>query len=132
MGNKTMMGNNTSNLLFRVSVTLGLIGITGGIAMGIAQDFRLAPAHAHLNLVGFVVLFLAGLYYRVAPQAAASRLARCQVAASMIGAVVFPIGIAAVTLGNHETWAPLAIAGSLIVLAGMLMFATIVFQSTRA
>ena len=121
-----------SNLLFRVSISLGLIGITGGIIMGIMQDFRLAPAHAHLNLLGFVVLFLVGLYYRVVPQAADSRLARVQVAVSMLGAVVFPIGIAAVTLGKHETWAPLVISGSLIVLAGMLMFAAVVFRSTKA
>lgn len=126
-GNKAM-----SNLLFRVSIVLGLIGITGGIMMGITQDFRLAPAHAHLNLLGFVVLFLVGLYYRVVPEAAASRLARYQVAVSMLGAVVFPVGIAAVTLGGHETWAPLVIAGSLIVLAGLLMFATIIFRSTKA
>jgi len=121
-----------SNLLFRVSVSLGLIGVVGGIIMGIMQDFSLAPAHAHLNLVGFVVLFLAGLYYRVVPQAAASRLARYQVAASIVGAVVFPVGIALVTLGKHETWMPLVVSGSLIVLAGLLMFATIVFQTTKA
>ncbi|HKU07636.1 MAG TPA: hypothetical protein VJR30_16315 [Bradyrhizobium sp.] len=121
-----------SNLLFRVGISLGLIGVTGGIIMGIMQDFRLAPAHAHLNLVGFVILFLAGLYYRVVPQAAASQLARYQVAVSILGAVVFPVGIAAVTLGKHETWAPLVIFGSLIVLAGLLMFATVVFQSTKA
>jgi len=24
-----------------------------GIVMGIQQDFRLAPVHAHINLVGF-------------------------------------------------------------------------------
>ena len=121
-----------SNLLFRVSIVLGVIGIMGGIIMGIAQDFRLAPAHAHLNLLGFLILFLTGLFYRVVPKAAESRMARVQVAVSVIGAVVFPLGILAVTLGRHDTWEPLVITGSLIVLAGMLMFAAIVFQSTRA
>ena len=31
-----------------------------GIVMGIQQNFVLAPAHAHLNLIGGVLLFLFG------------------------------------------------------------------------
>jgi hypothetical protein len=58
------------NALFRVSVALALVGMALGIVMGIRQEFLLAPAHAHLNLLGFVTLFLAALYYSVVPQAA--------------------------------------------------------------
>jgi hypothetical protein len=50
------------NALFRVSVALALVGMALGIVMGIRQEFLLAPAHAHLNLLGFVTLFLAALY----------------------------------------------------------------------
>ena len=50
--------------LFRVSVSLALVGIVLGIVMGIKQDFTLMPAHAHLNLLGFVTMFLSALYYR--------------------------------------------------------------------
>ena len=60
-------------LLFRISVSLGLVGIDLGIVMGIRQDFVLVPAHAHLNLLGFVTMFLSALYYHVVPGAAASR-----------------------------------------------------------
>jgi hypothetical protein len=84
------------NVLFRVSVTLGLIGMALGIAMGIRQEFSLAPAHAHLNLLGFVALFLAALYYRVVPQAAATMLAKVHAVTAIVGAIVFPIGIAGV------------------------------------
>jgi hypothetical protein len=45
-------------LMMRVSVVILLIGLVGGIAMGIAQEFRLAAAHAHLNFIGGVLLFL--------------------------------------------------------------------------
>jgi hypothetical protein len=60
-----------SNLL-RVSVVMILIGLIMGVAMGASEDFRLMPAHAHLNLVGFVAVFLVGLYYAAVPAAAAS------------------------------------------------------------
>ncbi|EAQ34702.1 DNA topoisomerase IV subunit B [Nitrobacter sp. Nb-311A] len=66
------------SLMMCVSVVLLLIGMTGGMAMGIEQNFTLAPAHAHLNLVGGVLLFLFGLFYRLVPSAGKSMLARIQ------------------------------------------------------
>jgi hypothetical protein len=46
--------------------------------MGIKQDFALAPAHAHLNLVSGVLLFMFGLYCRLIPAAGTGRLAKVQ------------------------------------------------------
>jgi uncharacterized membrane protein len=115
--------------LFRISVSLGLIGIILGIVMGIRQDFVLMPAHAHLNLLGFVTMFLSALYYRVVPEAAASELARYQAIVSVAGAVVFPIGIACVLLGGHDRFEPVVVAGALTVLLGMALFAVIVFRT---
>ncbi len=53
------------SLMMCVSVVILLIGMLAGIVMGIKQDFALEAAHAHLNLVGGVLLFLFGLYYRL-------------------------------------------------------------------
>jgi hypothetical protein len=113
--------------LLRVSVVLVLIGMALGIGMGIDQDFRLAPAHAHLNLVGFVALFLAGLYYNAVPEVAKSRLAAVHAWTAVIGAIVFPLGIALVMLGG-PAYDPVAIVGSLIVFVGMALFAFIVWR----
>jgi hypothetical protein len=113
--------------MFRLSALLGLVGMGLGIMMGIKQDFALAPAHAHLNLLGFVALFLAALYYRAVPEAAASRMAKVQGMLAMVGAVLFPVGIACVTLGDHQRFLPVVVAGSLVVFAAMALFAVIVF-----
>ena len=118
-----------SSLMLRVSVVLLLIGLLFGIAMGIRQDFSLAPAHAHLNLVGFVLMFAAGLYYRLVPEAGESLLAKIQGALHITGAIVFPLGIAAVTWGPAKVEF-LAIGGALIVLAAIALFAWIVFRTT--
>src|SRR3954465_13831671 len=99
--------------MFRLSALLGLVGMGLGIFMGITQDFALAPAHAHLNLLGFVVMFLSALYYRAFPQAAASKLARYQVAISVVGAILFPVGIACVLLGGHDRFEPVVVTGAL-------------------
>jgi uncharacterized membrane protein YiaA len=117
----------SSNLL-RVSVVLLSSGMLLGIGMGMTHDFRLAPAHAHLNLVGAVVPFLAGLYYQAVPQSAKGWFAQVHVCITVAAALVFPIGIAADLLGG-AAYKPLAIAGGLLALLGTLLFAIIVFRN---
>ena len=118
------------SLMMRVSVVLLLVGLLWGIEMGIRQDFALAPAHAHLNLVGGVMLFLFGLYYRLVPAAGTSSLAKVQGWLHITGAIVFPIGIAIVTIyGDKAVIAP--ILGSLILLAAVALFAMVVFRTSQ-
>ena len=116
-----------SSLLLRVSTVLLLCGLVFGIYMGMHEDFTLAPAHAHLNLIGFVLMFLVGLYYRIVPAAGAGLLAKIQAALLVTGAIVLPIGVALVLSGGTGI---VAIVGSLIVLAAMALFAWIVFRTT--
>ncbi len=119
------------SMMMCMSVVVLLVGMLAGIAMGIQQNFVLAPAHAHLNLVGGVLLFLFGLYYRLVPAAGTTRLAKVQGWLHMIGAIVFPAGVAAVLLkGPSVEAAP--ILGSLIVVTAMTLFAVIVFRTSRA
>jgi hypothetical protein len=119
------------SLMMCVATLLLLVGMLAGIAMGIQQDFTLAPAHAHLNLVGGVLLFVFGLYYRLMPAAGSTSLAKLQGSLHIVGAIVFPAGIALVLLkGTSFIAAP--IAGSLIVVAATALFAVIVFRSARA
>ncbi|HZS65266.1 MAG TPA: hypothetical protein VFA53_12330 [Xanthobacteraceae bacterium] len=119
-----------SSLLLRVSIVLLLLGLIVGIGMASHQDFTYAPAHAHLNLIGGVLMFLAGLYYRVVPQAGVGVLAKTQATLHIIGAVFFPIGIAAVLTNPHFEF--LAIIGSLIVLAAIGLFAFIIFRTSAS
>jgi hypothetical protein len=117
-------------LMMCVSVVILLAGMLAGIDMGIRQDFVLAPAHAHLNLVGGVLLFLFGLYYRLIPAAGASMLAKVQGWLHIVGGILFPAGVAMVLLkGPSFEAAP--IVGSLIVVAAMALFAVIVFRTAR-
>jgi len=114
-----------------LSVLLLLVGMLGGIAMGVQQNFVLAPAHAHLNLIGGVLLFLFGLYYRLIPAAGRSLLAKIQGSLHMAGAILFPLGIAVVLL-KGPTFEAAPIAGSLIVVVAMVLFAVVVFRTARS
>jgi len=116
--------------LFRISVSIGLAGMVLGMVMGMMQNFLLAPAHAHLILLGYVAMFLSALYYRTVPEAAASQLAPIQAVVSVVGAILFPIGIACVRLGDRVVYMPVLVAGWLTVVTGMLLFVVIVYRSS--
>jgi drug/metabolite transporter (DMT)-like permease len=118
-----------ANVLFRISVILGLCAFSLGFYMGARHDPTLIPAHAHLNLLGFVALFMTALYYRGAPQVAATRLAKWQAVISVLGAVGMPLGMAAVILGG-EGFEPVVIVGTFIAYFGMVLLALVIFKAT--
>jgi hypothetical protein len=120
---------SVSSLSFRTAVVLGLLGIVMGIAMAASHDHSVMPAHAHLNLLGWVSLFLFGIYYKFHPGIDSSRLALTQVVAWTLGTVVLTVGVAALNLGIPQA-EPIAVVGSLLVLADMVLFAVLVFRAT--
>jgi hypothetical protein len=119
------------SLMMCVSVVVLLVGMLAGIVMGIQQDFTLAPAHAHFNLVGGVLLFVFGLYYRVVPAAGTTALAKLQGWLHMSGAIAFPAGVAIVIM-KGPSFVAVPIVGSLFVTAALALFAVIVFRTARA
>jgi hypothetical protein len=132
-GNSTIaMGKRMiGSLMMCMSVVILLAGMIAGIAMGVQQNFSLAPAHAHLNLVGGVLLFLFGLYYRVFPAAGRTMLARIQGWLHILGSILFPAGIALVLAGGPGYMAA-PVVGSLIVVSAMVLFAIVVIRTERA
>ncbi len=119
------------SLMMRTATMILVIGMIWGIEMGIRQSFAMAPAHAHLNLVGGVLLFVFGLYYKHFPTAGGSALAKWQGWLHITGSILFPLGIALV-LAKGEAFIALPIIGSLIVLLAIALFALIVFRTSRA
>ena len=106
-----------------IAVTVGMVW---GIHMSATTDHSLAPAHAHLNLIGGVLMAIAGLYYHSVPEAAKTRLALYHFVVATVGILLIVPGIA---LAISEVTEALAIVGSLIVVLGMLMFLTVVLRS---
>ena len=119
-----------SSLSFQAAVVLVLVGMVWGVQMGISKDHAAFPAHAHLNLLGFVVLFLFGFYYRLHPALDRSRVALIQVGVWIAGTVVMTIGVGLVHTGR-EAGEPFAAIGSLIVLGAMATFAWLLYRTER-
>lgn len=111
---------------FILAALAGIGGIGLGIHMGLSQDFTLAPAHAHLNLLGWVTMSIYGLYHRAADST--SRLAWVQVACGGFGFPIFAIGLAVYLATGDDMLAPLVIAGSLSCLAAMVLFLVVLIR----
>ena len=113
-----------STVSFPAAVLMAVAGMIWGIVMAISGDHSAMPAHAHLNLLGWVSLFLFGLFYQLHPAIDRSRPAMIQVAIWIIGTIILTIGVGLV----HQSGDPIAAVGSLIVLAGMLLFGWLVVR----
>ena len=99
----------------------GLSGMSWGAVMGASHDFSLAPAHAHLNLLGWVTLALMGSFYATAGSNAPPRLSWLNWLLSTVGAIGMPAALAALLKG-HPAAEPFVDAGAISALAGMATF----------
>lgn len=108
---------------------LGAIaGMALGIAMGLRNDFLLAPVHAHLNLLGWATMALYGLHHRTSG-APVTRLAWLQVGLGAGGVTLFTGGLALHLLAIVELL-PVMAAGAFGALASMILFLVMVVRGT--
>jgi hypothetical protein len=120
-----------THFCFCVGCLAALSGMGLGIAMGVGQDFSLAPVHAHLNLLGWVTMALYGLYYR--DRALAARwIEWAQVSAATIGFPLMTGGLALLlTVGMPGSAEAIVIAGSMLTIGAMALFFAIVVADAR-
>lgn len=112
-----------------IGLVLVLCGMAFGMWMGAHEAFQYADAHAHLNLLGFVLPTLYGLLHRSNPSLARSRLAWPQCVAHFLGVLIFVPGIAIATSGGTVVG---AFAGSIVVFLATLTFAYMFFTTSKS
>lgn len=110
-----------SSLAFPLAILLAVIGLGWGLFMGLSQDHSTSPGHAHLNLIGWVSLFLMGLFYRLHPAVDATRLARIQVMVWAAGAAALAVGLALIYSGTPAA-DPIAGIASVVIFLDLLLF----------
>lgn len=115
---------------FKIAVLYFVVGVIFGIWMGIAQKFQFAPAHAHINLLGWASLAIMGTIYRLFPQAAGTRLATWHFWVYNVGIAAFVIALASILAGNEHMTTSLIIASNVIIV-GVVLFAINVFANVR-
>lgn len=122
-----------SNSFLRLAILFGLIGVAIGYGMGASEDHTLAPAHAHINLLGWVSMFLYGLFYRAFPAASSGLLPRLHFWTAVLGLVIMvpALAIKLLVIPGLETVSVVGlIAGPTLVVIGMILFAVVIFRAT--
>ncbi|GAB6195490.1 hypothetical protein [Lysobacter xanthus] len=113
-------------LFLRTGVLLLIGGIVMGMVMGARQDFTYAPVHAHLNLVGGVLMMVAGLFYNARPDLS-PRMVTAHYVSHLLGGALLPVGIYGSIAGTP--WAgPVVGSGSVLTLLALLLFAVNLFR----
>ena len=127
--------NTLSNNFLRLGVLFALCGVALGYGMGASGDHTLATVHAHINLLGWVSMFLYGLFYRAVPAAAAGLLPRLHFWCAVLGFLIMipALAIKILALDGLEAVSAVGlIAGPTLVVLGMLLAAVIIFRATGA
>jgi heme/copper-type cytochrome/quinol oxidase subunit 1 len=114
-------------LFLRIAVLYVIAGMALGIFMAVSEDHTMMPAHAHMNLLGWVSMALYAGVYRIWPETAQSPLARWHFWLANIGTLTAVVGIAGIMGGYPDGFGPVAGIGSILALASMLLFAAIVY-----
>jgi cbb3-type cytochrome oxidase subunit 1 len=101
----------------RISVLYVAFGVIFGWIIGISDKLVFANVHAHINLLGFATLALAGLIYRLYPSAD-NKLAVAQFWLQNVGLPIFMIGLFTIDAGNTARgFLPTSVGATLCVLA---------------
>jgi hypothetical protein len=111
-----------SAAFFAMGVLCVLMGMLWGIHMAIAKDFALMPAHAHLNLVGWVTMSLFGTFYALTANTMSPRLAWANFVISGLGVIVMIPSLAMMLSTGNDKLEPFVAIGSVLTVIGLLVF----------
>lgn len=113
---------------FRAAVIYALVAMALGIFMAASGDHNQMPTHAHINLVGWVTIFLYGAFLKIHP-GASQRLGAILWWIANTGAIIMLTGVYIIYSGSPETGEPLATVGAILTIIGAALFAVIVYRT---
>jgi hypothetical protein len=114
----------------KLAVLYLIVGVGMGIMMGASEDFTLRPVHAHINLLGWATMALAGLIYSVFPQAGQSKLAKVHFWLANISLPVMAVALALLLTGMRQIVPVLAVS-EIVAALGILCFAANLFMNLK-
>lgn len=117
---------------FVAAVIYSLVGMGWGEHMAMSHDHSMYPAHAHLNLLGWVSMAIYGTFYALTRDTYSPRLAWVQFAVSNAGLLIMIPLLARLLATNDESLGPLIGIGDMLVILGQILFGWQVLRAARA
>jgi len=121
------------NAFFMVASLYILVGVNWGLYMSITHDFATAPAHAHLNLLGWVSMAIMGGFYALLGKETPAWLVKTNFVLMNIGVLGMITGLGLLFTGKAaiEQLAPFIAVSEIAIVSGFVSFAVAVFLSLR-
>ncbi len=117
-----------SAAFFAIGVVYLLLGMMWGMHMGQSEDFSMMPAHAHLNLLGWVTMAIYGTFYALTHASLSPRLAWTNFALAAAGVAVMVPSLALYLVGHDAKYLPSLVAGEIMAVLSLLVFGVSVFR----
>jgi len=117
-----------SAAFFALGAVCVFFGMLWGMHMGESEDFTLMPAHAHLNLLGWVTMALYGTFYALTHASLKPKLAWTNFSLSAIGVAAMIPSLALYLPARDAKYIPGIIVGEIATVLGLLVFAVSVFR----
>lgn len=118
-----LLGEDNMRRIAKNYIMIGLVwllvGMVFGTWLGASQHMKFADSHAHINLLGFVVSSLFGIFYWAYPNMTKSKLALWQFVIYQVGVVVLVIG--KVMVDNDGLFNPFLAIGPLLTIIGVAL-----------
>jgi hypothetical protein len=117
-----------SAAFFALGAVCVFMGMLWGMQMGEAEDFTLMPAHAHLNLLGWVTMSLYGTFYALTHASLKPKLAWTNFALAALGVAVMIPSLALFLPSRDAKYLPGIIVGEIATVLSLLVFAVSVYR----
>jgi cbb3-type cytochrome oxidase subunit 1 len=108
--------------LIQIAVVYMSIGLILGLGMSIKGNFSLMSVHAHILLLGWATMAIAGVAYILIPSCARNRLAKLHFWGHNIGLPITMVSLTLFSIGVAAAEKVLA-ASSVLVVVSLLLFA---------
>ncbi|MBB6445247.1 cytochrome-c oxidase [Bacillus benzoevorans] len=117
--------------LIQISVIYFVIGVGLGLYMSIVHSGDLMPVHAHVNLLGWMSLALAGVIYSLYPQLTSTKLAKTHFWLHNISLPVMMLSLAFFIEGVTSLGLLISIGATVLVIAIILFALNILLNINR-
>lgn len=121
------------NAFFMMAAIYIVIGACWGMYMSVTHDFATSPAHAHLNLLGFVSLSIMGAFYALVGKHTPVWLVKTNFFLNNIGVIAMISALVLLFTGKatQAQLAPLLMLGGPLIILGFITFLSAVALSFR-
>ena len=118
-----------SAAFFAIGVVYLLLGMSWGMHMGASEDFSMMPAHAHLNLLGWVTMAIYGTFYALTQATLSPKLAWTNFALAAGGVAAMIPSLALYLAGGRDAkFIPGLVTGEVLTVLSLLVFGVSVFR----